>query len=168
MAIFRSSLRSRSPNRPNPILKSETQDYLSRIFFPREGQLIKVPLRSGPSRRRAAPGRQGGSGEGHSDRQDTTARPIISRVQPQSSPHSTTQRQFGDGKAHSISQLSSNKFTTLCRVTHLLEISYSVKADHVSYEASLRVTSDNFMSTLLDKDSQEYKAKEEKYRDMVS
>ena len=53
-------------------------------------------------------------------------------------------------------------------MTHLLEISCSVNADHVSYEASLRVTSDNFMSTLLDKDSQEYKAKEEKYRDMVS
>ena len=45
---------------------------------------------------------------------------------------------------------------------------YSVNADHVAYQGSLRVTSDSFMSTLLDKDSQDYKAKESKYKEMVS
>ena len=40
--------------------------------------------------------------------------------------------------------------------------------DQVAYQGSLRFTSDNFTDTLLDKDSQDYKEREDKYRDMVS
>ena len=38
----------------------------------------------------------------------------------------------------------------------------------VTHKGSLHVTSDNFNDTLLDKDSQYYKEKEDKYGDMVS
>ena len=39
---------------------------------------------------------------------------------------------------------------------------------HVAYQGSLRVTSDDFIDTLLDQDSQDYKEREIKYQDMVS
>ena len=40
--------------------------------------------------------------------------------------------------------------------------------DPVAFQGSLRFTSDNFTDTLLDKGSQDYKEREDKYRDMVS
>ena len=40
--------------------------------------------------------------------------------------------------------------------------------EHVAFEGSLHVTSDNFNDTLLDRDSQNYQEKKDKYEDMVS
>ena len=40
--------------------------------------------------------------------------------------------------------------------------------DPVAFQGSLHFTSDNFTDTLLDKDSLDYKEREDKYRDMVS
>ena len=40
--------------------------------------------------------------------------------------------------------------------------------EHVAYQGSLHVKSDYFNDTLLDKDSQNYQEKKEKYEDMVS
>ena len=47
-------------------------------------------------------------------------------------------------------------------------MSCSINADHLAFGGSLRVTSDSFTSTLLDKSSQDFKTKEKKYSDMVS
>ena len=44
----------------------------------------------------------------------------------------------------------------------------STTTDQVVYQGSLRFTSDSFTNTLLDKDSLDYKEKEDKYGDMVS
>ena len=44
----------------------------------------------------------------------------------------------------------------------------STSTGQVAYQGSLRFTSDTFTDTLLDKDSLDYKEKEDKYRDMVS
>ena len=43
----------------------------------------------------------------------------------------------------------------------------STTTDQVVYQGSLRFTSDSFTNTLLDKDSLDYKEKEDKYGDMV-